>query len=87
MKGASNGTRFYIEGFNATFLENRGMTVVDSPAEADYALLRLLSPTTRRPGSGGFSSRYDWGPLEFNATEQARQKAIYEAVPTIVDVR
>ena len=78
--------RFYIEGFNSTVLTRRGFTVVPSPGEADYALLRLQSPNARRPGTGGFSSRYDWGPLEFNATEQARQKAIYDAVLTIVDV-
>lgn len=87
LKTATRGTSFYIEGFNATFLTSRGWTVVGSPSKADYALLRLSSPSTRRPGAGGFSSRMDWGPLEFNATEQARQKAIYDAVPTIVDVR
>ena len=87
LKPVAHGTRFYIEGFNSTFLTRRGFTVVSSPEEADYALLRLSSPTTKRPGSGGFSSRLDWGPLEFNATEQARQKSIYDAVPTIVDVR
>lgn len=78
--------KFYIEGFNSTFLTRRGLTVVETAQEADYALMRLASPTARRPGTGGFSSRYDWGPLEFNATEQARQKAIYDAVPSIVDI-
>lgn len=86
LKPIAPDARVYIEGFNLTFLTRRGFTVVPSPGEADYALLRLQSPTARRPGSGGFSSRYDWGPLEFNDTEQARQKAIYDAVPTIVDV-
>jgi len=75
-----------VEGFNSTLLTRRGFAVVSSPGEADYALLRLSSPTARRPGTGGFSSRYDWGSLEFNATEQARQKAIYDAIPTIVDM-
>lgn len=87
LKPTSPGVRFYTEGINSTFLQARGLTLVNSPSEADYALLRLSSPNTRRPGTGGFSSRMDWGPLEFNATEQARQKAIYDAVPTIVDIR
>jgi beta-glucosidase len=86
LKPFAPGARFYIEGFNSTFLARRGFTVVPSPEEADYALLRLQSPTARRPGTGGFSSRYDWGPFEFSATEQARQKAIYDTVPTIVNV-
>lgn len=87
LKVPNPGAKYYIEGFNSTFLTSRGLTVVKSPSEADYALLRLSSPSTKRPGSGGFSSRQDWGPLEFNSTEQARQKAIFDAVPTIVDVR
>ena len=86
LKPIASDARFFVEGFNSTFVTRRGFSVVSSPEEADYALLRLSSPSTRRPGSGGFSSRLDWGPLEFNATEQARQKAIYDAVPTIVDV-
>jgi beta-glucosidase len=86
LKPFAPGARFYIEGFNSTFLTRRGFTIVPSPEEADYALLRLQSPTARRPGTGGFSSRYDWGPFEFSATEQARQKAIYDTVPTIVNV-
>jgi beta-glucosidase len=76
--------KFYIESFNSTFLTRRGLTVVQTPEEADYALMRLASPTARRPGTGRSSSRYDWGPLEFNATEQARQKPIYDVVPSIV---
>jgi len=86
LKPVSADAKFYVEGFNSTFLTRRGLTVVETAEEADYALMRLASPTTRRPGSGGFSSRYDWGPLEFNSTEQARQKAIYDVVPTIVDI-
>ncbi|KAK1961198.1 glycosyl hydrolase family 3 N terminal domain-containing protein [Colletotrichum sublineola] len=77
-------TKFYIEGFNATFLEERNYTVVETPEEADYALLRLQAPYEPRPG--GFESRYHAGSLEFSAEEKARQAAIYAAVPTIVDM-
>lgn len=76
--------KFYVEGLNKTFLEQRNMTVVATPAEADYAFLRLEAPYEPRPG--GFERNYHSGSLEFNATEQARQAAIYSAVPTIVDM-
>lgn len=80
----STSTKFYIEGFNATTLENRNFLVVKTPEEADYALLRLQAPYEPRPG--GFESRFHAGSLEFNATEKARQAAIYKTVPTVVDM-
>ncbi|KAK8026544.1 hypothetical protein PG991_003600 [Apiospora marii] len=76
--------KFYIEGFNATYLERRGLAVVKTPEEADYALLRLAAPFEPRPG--GFESRYHAGSLSYSAGEQARQVAIYAAVPTVVDM-
>ncbi|TDZ34998.1 putative beta-glucosidase C [Colletotrichum trifolii] len=77
-------TKFYIEGFNATFLEARNFTVVETPEEADYALLRLEAPYEPRPG--GFEASYHAGSLEYSDEEKERQAAIYAAVPTIVDV-
>lgn len=79
------GAKFYVEGFNSTYLEARNLTVVSTPEEADYALLRYNAPFEPRPG--GFESRYHAGSLAFNATEQQRQAAIYSAVPSIVDVK
>lgn len=76
--------KFYTEGFNITLLTSRGMTVVETPEEADMALIRLQAPYEPRPG--GFESAYHAGSLEYNATEKARQAAIYAAVPTIVDM-
>ena len=76
--------KFYTEGLNATLLAQREITVVATPEEADFALLRLRAPYEPRPG--GFEANYHAGSLEYNATEQARQAAIYAAVPTIVDI-
>ncbi|KAK6866098.1 hypothetical protein PG995_002626 [Apiospora arundinis] len=84
LKDTATKNKFYIEGFNATYLERRGLTVVKTPQEADYALLRLEAPF--EPRSGGFESRYHAGSLEYSAEERARQAAIYAAVPTIVDM-
>jgi beta-glucosidase len=48
--------KFYIEGFNATYMEKRGLHVVNTTAEADFALLRLQAPYVPRPG--GFEKNY-----------------------------
>lgn len=76
--------KFYTEGLNQTLLTERDMTVVDTPEEADMALLRLGTPYEPRPG--GFESLLHAGSLEFNATERARQASIYSKVPTIVNI-
>lgn len=80
----AKSTKFYVEGFNSTLLTSRGMTVVETPEEADLALLRLQTPYEPRPG--GFEKNYHSGSLAYNETEQARQAKIYAAVPTIVDM-
>ncbi|KXH69322.1 glycosyl hydrolase family 3 N terminal domain-containing protein [Colletotrichum salicis] len=84
LKHVGTGTKFYIEGLNATFLEARNLTVVERPEEADYGLLRINAPYEPRPG--GFEAAYHAGSLEYSDEEKARQAAIYAAVPTIVDV-
>ncbi|KAJ4991138.1 glycosyl hydrolase family 3 N-terminal domain-containing protein [Stagonosporopsis vannaccii] len=80
----SKSLKFYTEGLNKTLLAERDITTVDSPADADLALIRLQAPYEPRPG--GFEANYHAGSLEYNATERARQAAIYAAVPTIVDI-
>ncbi|KAJ1322890.1 ginsenosidase type III [Microdochium nivale] len=82
--GFSSTPKFYIEGFNQTYMERRGLAVVVDPADADLALLRIEAPSYPRPG--GFESAYPSGNLEFTPEEKARQAAIFAAVPTIVDI-
>ncbi|KAL4928982.1 glycoside hydrolase family 3 protein [Aspergillus undulatus] len=77
-------TKFYIEGFDASFVAERNFTVVDSPAEADFALLRYNAPY--EPRNGTFESAFHAGSLAFNVTEKTRQARIYSSVPTIVDI-
>ncbi|XXH04176.1 hypothetical protein Hte_010589 [Hypoxylon texense] len=85
LRNVGADTKFYIEGFNATFLQARNLTVVTKPEDADYALLRLAAPYEPRPG--GFESSFHAGSLEFPAEERARQAAVYAAVPTVVDLK
>lgn len=80
----SKTLKFYTEGLNTTLLAERCIQTVNSTADADMALIRLRAPYEPRPG--GFEKNYHSGSLQFNATEQARQAAIYAAVPSIVDI-
>lgn len=80
----STETKFYIEGFNATFMASRNLTVVNTPEEADIAILRLQAPYQPRPG--GFEANYHAGSLEFSSSEKSRQASIFATVPTIVDI-
>ncbi|KAI1205126.1 glycoside hydrolase family 3 protein [Annulohypoxylon truncatum] len=85
LRNLGPGTKFYVEGFNATYITSRNYSVVTSVGEADYALLRLAAPYEPRPG--GFESMFHAGSLEFSDEEKERQAAIYAAgVPTIVDM-
>jgi beta-glucosidase len=56
--------------------------VVDDPAVADLAVLRLNAPYEPRPG--GFEAFFHAGSLEFPAAERDRIVAICERVPTII---
>lgn len=76
--------KFYVEGFNTTIMAARGLAVVEDPAEADYAFLRMEAPFT--PRFEGLEVSFHAGTLEYNATLRAAHAAIFAAVPTIVDV-
>lgn len=77
--------RFYVEGLDADIARRRGLKVVDTPAEADIALVRLRAPHQARPG--GFENMFHSGSLEFPETEATRISKLIRTVPiSIVDV-
>lgn len=73
--------RIYAEGADPEVLPG---TLVDDPAAADVAILRLKAPWEQR--SGGFEAFFHAGSLDFPADEVARVRAICGQVPTILDV-
>ena len=77
------GRRLYVEGISAEIASRYG-EVVDSPAAADVALLRLQAPYEPRPG--GFEARFHAGSLEFPGAERDHHADICSTVPTIIDV-
>ncbi|SPO07407.1 related to periplasmic beta-glucosidase/beta-xylosidase precursor [Cephalotrichum gorgonifer] len=78
-------SKFYVEGIADSVMERRGLTVVETPEEADYAFLRLVSPF-KPTTAGGLASSINNGSIEYNVTEKARQAEIYKQLPTVVDI-
>jgi beta-glucosidase len=71
----------YIENIGSSAAARLGR-VVDEPADADLAVLRLNAPYEPRPG--GFESFFHAGSLEFAEGERDRILRICEQVPTII---
>ena len=58
--------------------------MVDDPAAAEVALVRLKAPYEPRPG--GFEARFHAGSLEFPDEQVRRLSRVCAAVPTVIDV-
>jgi beta-glucosidase len=71
----------YVENIRSSAAARFGH-VVDDPADADLAVLRLNAPYEPRPG--GFESFFHAGSLEFPAAQRDRIVAICKQVPTII---
>ena len=77
------GLRVYAEGFDSDAAARLG-ALVDDPADADLAVLRLAAPWEERPGL--FESRFHAGSLEYPPAERDRILQICRTVPTLVDL-
>jgi beta-glucosidase len=75
-------SKIYIEGIPAEIVEARGLQVVEDPADADTALLRLKTAYEPRPGA--FEALFHAGSLEYSEQEKARQAKIFASVPTVI---
>lgn len=77
--------RIYAEGLSPEVLGPRA-ELVDNPARADVAVLRLSAPYEKRGEPGTLESFFHAGSLDFPTTEIERVQRICATVPTIVDV-
>jgi beta-glucosidase len=75
--------RLYLEGVAHALAGQYGQ-VVETPEEADFAILRLGTPFEPRPGF--LEMMFHTGSLEFTPEEKQRLLGIMEKVPTIVDI-
>ncbi|MFB6612146.1 glycoside hydrolase family 3 protein [Agromyces sp. NPDC056379] len=77
------GLRLYVEGIDPVIAAEYG-EVVDSPAAADVAILRLQAPFEKRPTF--FENFFHSGSLDYTDEQIAHVREIAAAVPTVVDV-
>ncbi|CEO60090.1 hypothetical protein PMG11_04733 [Penicillium brasilianum] len=78
--------KLYLEGIPAETVQKFGLQVVEDPADADVALLRLKTPYEPRPGR--FEALFHTGSLEFSEEKKAHHTKIFDAVPiVIVDIQ
>lgn len=77
------GAKLYVEGIDADVTARFGQ-VVDSPAEADLAILRLQAPFEVRDSA--FENFFHAGPLDFDESTLAHVREVASVVPTVVDV-
>jgi beta-glucosidase len=76
--------KIYLENVAPATAAQYGQ-VVDNPAEAEVAIIRLKAPY--EPRNGNFlEGLFHAGDLDFKGAEKARILAILEKVPTIVDI-
>jgi len=79
----SSRPRLYVEGVDPATASGYG-DVVDAPADADLAVLRVAAPY--EPREGFLESMFHQGSLEFPAEQRERILAVAAEVPTVVDV-
>ncbi|RYO80344.1 hypothetical protein DL766_007788 [Monosporascus sp. MC13-8B] len=77
LRRARRGSKFDVEGFDKGYIEARNATVVDTPKEADFALLEMEAPSF--PRSGASEKSFASGSLELDEGEKARQAKTYDS--------
>ena len=79
---ASNAT-VYLQGVDPDLAASYA-TVVDDPADADLAIVRLGTPY--EPRTGGLEPFFHAGRLDFTDDELAPLLQLMDTVPTVVDI-
>lgn len=93
LKNGQAGELLPLRGRPKLYIENvapevaaRYGDIVGTPAEADYAILRLATPYDPPRGAGFLESFFHQGDLEFKGVEKERILDILRTTPTIVDI-
>ncbi|MFK3676850.1 glycoside hydrolase family 3 protein [Microbacterium sp. NPDC090218] len=79
----ARGLKLYVEGIDPEVAASFG-EVVETPGEADLAILRLQAPFEERATM--FENFFHAGSLEFPAEVVSHVREVAAAVPTVVDV-
>ncbi|MFM2485649.1 glycoside hydrolase family 3 protein [Celerinatantimonas yamalensis] len=83
-----SGTKVYLYHVSADVATQQGLIVVDTPEQADVAIMRIETPFSHPHPNFFFGARQHEGPLNYRADNKEYQKvlAISAKVPTIVTV-
>lgn len=79
----ARGRKLYVEGIDAEVAASFG-EVVETPREADLAIIRLHAPFEERETM--FENFFHAGSLAFSEQVVAHVREVADAVPTVVDV-
>jgi beta-glucosidase len=77
--------KVYVEGMSADVV-NQFADVVDTPEEADFALIRIKTPYYPREGGVFLEQMFHSGDLDFKGEALQRILDLLAKVPTIVDI-
>lgn len=80
-----NGIKVYLKNIDPDKVSKYAV-VVKKPEEADFAILRLKSPTQYLKGSGLMGKLFSSGDLDFKGKELEEILKILNRVPSVVDM-
>jgi len=78
------GSRIFCVGVDAEEAARYGV-VVERPADAEYAVVRLKAPFEKR--EAGLERHFHAGSLDFDDADLGEVRRLLEAVPTVVEVK
>ena len=81
----AKGTKVYIENIDSTTVANYA-TIVNTPQEADFAIIRLNTPWYPAESKVPFARSFHHGDLDFKGAEKERILKLLSSVPTIVNI-
>ena len=81
----STGVKVFILNLDPE-IAGRYATVVKDPEKADFAILRLKSPSQHLKGSGPLGRLFSSGDLDFKGKELERILELLKSVPSVVDI-
>lgn len=80
-----SGIRIYVENIDPA-VAGKYATVVEKPGDADYAILRLRTPSQHLKGAGPLGRIFASGDLDFKEKELKDLLKTLNRVPSIVDI-
>ena len=79
------GIKIYVQNISPEIAATYG-TVVKNPSDAEYAIIRLKTPSQVLKGAGLLGILFGSGDLDFKDKEKAVILSLLNKVPTIVDI-